>query len=165
MKRRHSSRLQAIPIASNRLVTLWLKQSQSWQVKKLVKPRWRFLSSAICTLSSDKFHCWNLDVRSSALDLVRLRSLTNSLRSFWLGYYGFLSSVASLEAESTKSSSKGQGERFHQDVLDFEHRCQGMYNKNITGDCIWGWFVEMIYSIMANLEKLLTSKSYVVTFV
>jgi len=46
--------------------------------------------SVTCTLSSNKSHCLSLDIRSSALDLVRPRSLIRSLTSFWLGKYGLL---------------------------------------------------------------------------
>jgi hypothetical protein len=34
--------------------------------------------------------------------------------------------------------SEEQGERFHQDMLDFERRYQGQYNENMMGDYIWG---------------------------
>ncbi|XP_058889662.1 uncharacterized protein LOC131739473 [Acipenser ruthenus] len=34
--------------------------------------------------------------------------------------------------------SEEQGERFHQDILDFERRYQGQYNENMMGDYIWG---------------------------
>ena len=34
--------------------------------------------------------------------------------------------------------SKEQGERFHQDIMDFERRYQGVYNENMMGDYIWG---------------------------
>ena len=34
--------------------------------------------------------------------------------------------------------SEEQGERFHQDILDFEHRYQGQYNENMMGDYSWG---------------------------
>ena len=34
--------------------------------------------------------------------------------------------------------SEEQGERFHQDILDFERRYQGQYNQNMIGDDIWG---------------------------
>ncbi|MGH0166689.1 UNVERIFIED_CONTAM: hypothetical protein FKN15_053679 [Acipenser sinensis] len=32
--------------------------------------------------------------------------------------------------------SEEQGERFHQDILDFERRYQGQYNENMMGDYI-----------------------------
>src|SRR6218665_687897 len=44
-------------------------------------------------LSSNKFHCLSLDIRSSVLDLVRPRYLIRSLTSFWFGKYGLLSST------------------------------------------------------------------------
>lgn len=34
--------------------------------------------------------------------------------------------------------SEEQGERFHQDIEDFERRYQGQYNENMMGDYIWG---------------------------
>src|SRR6218665_1063894 len=34
--------------------------------------------------------------------------------------------------------SEEQGERFHQDILDFKRRLQGQYNENMMGDYIWG---------------------------
>jgi len=34
--------------------------------------------------------------------------------------------------------SEEQGERFHQDVMDFEQRYQGQYNENMMGDYVWG---------------------------
>lgn len=33
--------------------------------------------------------------------------------------------------------SEEQGERFHQDVMNFEKRYQGQYNENMMGDYIW----------------------------
>jgi hypothetical protein len=32
--------------------------------------------------------------------------------------------------------SEEQGERFHQDILDFERHYQGQYNENMMGDYI-----------------------------
>ena len=40
--------------------------------------------------------------------------------------------------ENMGAFSEEQGERFHQDILDFERRYQGQYNENIMGDYIWG---------------------------
>ena len=40
--------------------------------------------------------------------------------------------------EDMGAYSEEQGERFHQDILDFEHRYQGSYNENMMGDYIWG---------------------------
>ena len=34
--------------------------------------------------------------------------------------------------------SEEMGERFHQDILDFERRYQGQYNQSMMGDYIWG---------------------------
>ena len=33
--------------------------------------------------------------------------------------------------------SEEQGERFHQDIKNFERRFQGQYNENMMGDYIW----------------------------
>ncbi|XP_058885016.1 uncharacterized protein LOC131737778 [Acipenser ruthenus] len=40
--------------------------------------------------------------------------------------------------ENMGAYSEEQGERFHQDMLDFERRNQGQYNENMMGDYIWG---------------------------
>ena len=40
--------------------------------------------------------------------------------------------------ENMVNYSEEQGERFHQDILDFERRYQGQYNENMMGDYIWG---------------------------
>ena len=40
--------------------------------------------------------------------------------------------------ENMGAYSEEQGEHFHQDILDFEHRYQGQYNENMMGDYIWG---------------------------
>lgn len=40
--------------------------------------------------------------------------------------------------ENMGAYSEEQGERFHQDILDFERRYQGQYNENMMGDYIWG---------------------------
>jgi len=40
--------------------------------------------------------------------------------------------------ENMGAFSEEQGERFHQDILDFERRYQGQYNENMMGDYIWG---------------------------
>ena len=42
--------------------------------------------------------------------------------------------------ENMGAQSEEQGERFHQDILDFEHRYQGQYNENMMGDYIW-WVI------------------------
>lgn len=41
--------------------------------------------------------------------------------------------------------SEEQGERFHQDVMNFEQRYQGHYNENMMGDYIWGLIRESSY--------------------
>lgn len=45
--------------------------------------------------------------------------------------------------ENIRSYSEEQGERFHQDMMDFEHRYQGSYNENMMGDCIYGLIREI----------------------
>ena len=40
--------------------------------------------------------------------------------------------------ENLGAYSEEHGERFHQDIKDFESRYQGQYNKNMMGDYIWG---------------------------
>ncbi|XP_076036895.1 uncharacterized protein LOC143022524 [Oratosquilla oratoria] len=40
--------------------------------------------------------------------------------------------------ENMGAYSEEQGERFHQDILEFERRYQGSYNENMMGDYIWG---------------------------
>jgi hypothetical protein len=36
------------------------------------------------------------------------------------------------------ANSKEQGGHFHQDILNFDRRYQGQYDKNMMGDYIWG---------------------------
>ena len=43
--------------------------------------------------------------------------------------------------ENMGAYSEEQSKRFHQDILDFEHRYQGQYNENMMGDHIWGLFL------------------------
>ena len=40
--------------------------------------------------------------------------------------------------ENLGAYSEEHGERFHQDIKDFECRYQRQYNENIMGDYIWG---------------------------
>ncbi|XP_017483346.1 PREDICTED: uncharacterized protein LOC108372214 [Rhagoletis zephyria] len=40
--------------------------------------------------------------------------------------------------ENMGAYSEEQGERFHQDIMEFERRYQGQYNENMMGDYIWG---------------------------
>ena len=40
--------------------------------------------------------------------------------------------------ENLSAYSEEHGKRFYQDIKDFESRYQGLYNKNMMGDCIWG---------------------------
>ena len=79
--------------------------------------------------------------------------------------------VRSLDAhldnfkENMGAYSEEQGERFHQDILDFERRYQGQYNENMMGDYIWGLIRESdLQYITVNLEKLRISKFRVVNF-
>ena len=44
--------------------------------------------------------------------------------------------------ENMGAYSEEQGKCFHQDILDFEHRYQGLYNENMMGDHIWSLFLE-----------------------
>ena len=44
--------------------------------------------------------------------------------------------------ENMGAYSEEQGERFHQDILDFERRYQGQYNENMMGDYVWGLLQE-----------------------
>ena len=43
------------------------------------------------------------------------------------------------------TQSEKQGGRFHQDVMDFERRYQGLYNENMMGGFIWGLIRECPY--------------------
>lgn len=40
--------------------------------------------------------------------------------------------------ENMGAYSEEQGERFHQDLKDFERRYQGQYNESMMGDYVWG---------------------------
>ena len=50
----------------------------------------------------------------------------------------FLDSHLDKFKEKKGAYSEEQGERFHQDILDFERRYQGQYNKKMMGVYIWG---------------------------
>ncbi|XP_044586080.1 uncharacterized protein LOC123266115 [Cotesia glomerata] len=50
--------------------------------------------------------------------------------------------------------SEEQGERFHQDVMDFERRYQGQYNENMMGDYIWGLVRESSYEHKRNTKNI-----------
>lgn len=50
--------------------------------------------------------------------------------------------------------SEEQGERFHQDVLDFERRYQGQYNENMMGDYIWGLIRESPYKHKRSTKNI-----------
>ncbi|XP_066573990.1 fish-egg lectin-like [Amia ocellicauda] len=53
--------------------------------------------------------------------------------------------------ENVGAYSEEQGERFHQDILDFERRYQGQYNEYMTGEYIWGLIREMyVVAFMGN---------------
>ena len=47
--------------------------------------------------------------------------------------------------------SEELGERFHQNILDFEHRYPGQYNKRIMGDCIWRLIHESDLRVMSKI--------------
>ena len=47
--------------------------------------------------------------------------------------------------DNTSGCSEKQGERFHQDVMDFEGCYQRQYNANMMGDFIWGLIRECPY--------------------
>lgn len=49
--------------------------------------------------------------------------------------------------------SEEQGERFHQDILDFERRYEGHYNQNAMGDYIWGFISERDVHISCKSRK------------
>lgn len=70
-------------------VTMWQRQSPFWLVKMLEGRWWSFLGFATCTLSYNKFHSLNLDVKCSALDFVSPRSLIRSLWVFGQRSVGF----------------------------------------------------------------------------
>ncbi|XP_061428563.1 uncharacterized protein LOC133355213 [Lethenteron reissneri] len=55
--------------------------------------------------------------------------------------------------ENMGAYSKEQGERFHQDILDFEHRYQGQYHENMLGDYIWGLIRESDLQYNRNSRK------------
>lgn len=92
MKRHQSLGPQVIAIASNRLVSLWQNQSPFWWVKKLEKNWWCFLCNlpVTYTLSSSKFHFLCFNIKSSALDFVRLM-ITGHWGLFGWGSMGFFS--------------------------------------------------------------------------
>ena len=47
-----------------------------------------------------------------------------------------------------------QGKRFHQDTLDFEHRCQGQYNKKLMGAMLMGLFEKAINVWPKSLKSI-----------
>ena len=47
--------------------------------------------------------------------------------------------------------SEELGERFHQNILDFERRYPGQYNKRIMGDCIWRLIHESDLRVMSKI--------------
>ena len=49
--------------------------------------------------------------------------------------------------ENLGAYSEEHGERFYQDIKDFESRYQGQYNENMMGDYIWGliWESDLEY--------------------
>ena len=66
--------------------------------------------------------------------------------------------------ENIGAYSEEQGERFHQDILDFERRYQGQYNENMTGDYIWGLHRESALLYNRKSLKRRISKFRVVNF-
>lgn len=63
--------------------------------------------------------------------------------------------------------SEKQGQRFHQDILDFERCNQRQYNEKMMGDHVSGLLREsdLLYNVIANLRKLLISKTFVFIYV
>ncbi|KAL7834398.1 hypothetical protein SRHO_G00286450 [Serrasalmus rhombeus] len=57
--------------------------------------------------------------------------------------------------ENMGAYSEEQGERFHQDIMNFECRYQGQYNENMMGDYIWGLIRE------SDLQYSLASEPYI----
>ena len=62
--------------------------------------------------------------------------------------------------ENMGAYSEKQGERFHQDILDFEHCYQGQYHENLMGTTFGCLFEKAICSTLVNLEKLLISEPF-----
>lgn len=52
--------------------------------------------------------------------------------------------------------SEEQGERFHQDLMDFEYRYQRVYNENVMGSYMWGSYRKKTYTVATNNGKLCT---------
>lgn len=52
--------------------------------------------------------------------------------------------------------SEEQGERFHQDIQQFERRYQGQYNEKMLGDYIWGLIRESDISYKRKSRKSIT---------
>lgn len=50
--------------------------------------------------------------------------------------------------------SEEQGERFHQDVMEFERRYQGQYNEHMMGDYIWGLIRDSPYKHKRNTKNI-----------
>ncbi|KAL7868474.1 hypothetical protein SRHO_G00098580 [Serrasalmus rhombeus] len=55
--------------------------------------------------------------------------------------------------ENMGAYSEEQGERFHQDIMNFERRYQGQYNENMMGDYIWGLIRESDLQYSRKYQK------------
>ena len=66
--------------------------------------------------------------------------------------------------ENLGAYSEEHGERFHQDIKDFESRYQGQNNKNMKGDYIWGliWESDLEYRRKKPENNTLLTKLWTV---
>ena len=53
--------------------------------------------------------------------------------------------------ENMGAYSEELGERFHQNILDFERRYPGQYNKRIMGDYIWRLIHESDLRVLSEI--------------
>ena len=53
--------------------------------------------------------------------------------------------------ENMGTYSEELGERFHQNILDFERRYAGQYNKRIMGDYIWRLIHESDLRVLSEI--------------
>ena len=65
----------------------------------------------------------------------------------------FLNAHLDKFQENMGTYSEEQGERFHQDIIDFERRYQGSYNENMMGDHIWGLIRESDFQCKRQSRK------------
>ena len=56
--------------------------------------------------------------------------------------------------------SEEQGERFHQDMLDFECGYQGQYNENMMGDYNWRLICESDLQYNPKSRKIIPFKNF-----